>query len=123
MPSRAALARHPLAIAGAVITTVTAVVFIVLAVAVLMGLFENPYAGLVVFIGLPAVFVLGLLLIPAGMWLQQRKLRRHPEAPQDWPVMDFRLPAVRRATLLVVALTAVNLAILLLAGYGALHSM
>ena len=37
--------------------------------------------------------------------------------------MDFRLPAVRRATLLVVALTAVNLAILLLAGYGALHSM
>jgi len=123
MPSRAALARHPLAIAGAVITTVTAVVFIVLAVAVVMGLFENPYAGLVVFIGLPAVFVLGLLLIPAGMWLQQRKLRRHPEAPQDWPVMDFRLPAVRRATLLVAALTAVNLAILLLAGYGALHSM
>ncbi len=59
MPSRAALARHPLAIAGAVITTVTAVVFIVLAIAVVMGLFENPYAGLVVFIGLPAIFVLG----------------------------------------------------------------
>ena len=123
MSSRAALARHPLAIAGVVITTVSAVVFIALTVAVVMGLLKNPYAGLVVFIGLPAVFVFGLLLIPAGMLLQRRKLRLHPDADQDWPVLDFRRPAVRRTTLLIAALTTVNLVILLLAGYGTLHSM
>ena len=123
MTSRAVLARHPLAIAGAVITTVTAVVFIALVIAVAMGLLDNPYAGLVVFVALPAVFVLGLLLIPWGMWLQRRKLLKNPSADVEWPILDFRRPAVRRTTLLIAALTAVNLVILLLAGYGSLHWM
>jgi len=123
VPSRAALVRHPLAIAGVVITTVTAVVFIALAIAEAIGLFENTYAGLVIFVALPALFVVGLLLIPAGMWLQRRELRLHPDAAQDWPVLDFRLPAVRRTTLIIGALTAVNIVIVLLAGYGSLHWM
>ena len=123
MPSRAALVRHPVAIAGAILTTVSAVVFIALTIAVLAGMFANPYAGLVVFVALPAAFLSGLLLIPLGMWLQRRKLARNPQAATDWPVMDFRLPEVRRAALIVVALTAANLVILLLAGYGSLHWM
>ena len=122
MPSRAALARHPLAIAGAVITTVSAVVFITLVIGIVMGFLNNPYAGLIVFVALPALFVVGLLLIPLGMWLQRRKLLKHPEAG-DWGVLDFRKQTVRRATLIVIALTAVNLSILLLAGYGTLHWM
>ena len=70
--TREALARHPLAIAGALITTAAAVVFIALVIAMFAGLFDNPYAGLVVFVAIPAVFVLGLLLIPLGMWLEGR---------------------------------------------------
>ena len=66
MPIRSALARHPLALVGGVITTVTAVVFIALAIAEAIGLFENTYAGLVIFVVLPAIFLLGLLLIPPG---------------------------------------------------------
>ena len=123
MTSRAALARHPLAIAGVLITTVTAVVFLALVIAVVLGLLNNPYAGLVVFVALPAIFVVGLLLIPLGMRLQRKKLLRDPGAVDEWPVLDFRLPAVRRTTLVIAALTAVNLVILLLAGYGTLHWM
>jgi nitrate/TMAO reductase-like tetraheme cytochrome c subunit len=123
VPSRSALVRHPLAIAGVVITTVSAVLFIALAIAAVAGLLHNnPYAGLVVFVALPAFFVLGLLLIPWGIRLQRRKLLKDPTAG-DWPVLDFRLQAVRRVTLLVIALTAVNLLLLLLAGYGTLHWM
>jgi NapC/NirT cytochrome c family, N-terminal region len=118
-----ALVRHPLAIAGAVIATASAAVFIALVIAVFAGLFENPYAGLVIFLAIPAVFVLGLLLIPAGMWLERRKLERDPNASAEWPVVDFRQPIVRRRTLMFVALTAVNVIIILLAGYGGLHSM
>ena len=118
-----ALARHPLAIAGALITTTSAVVFIALVIAMFAGLLDNPYAGLVVFVALPAVFVTGLLLIPAGLWLQQRKLQRHPEAAADWPVFDFRQPVVRRRALIFTALTAVNIIIILVAGYGSLHWM
>jgi hypothetical protein len=121
---RETLARHPLAIIGALITTASAVVFIALVIAMLAGLLTNPYAGLVVFVAVPGAFVAGLLLIPAGMWLQQRKLRRHPDAvAEDWPVLDFRRRSVRRTALLMVALTGVNTVILLLAGYGSLHWM
>jgi hypothetical protein len=72
------LGRHPLAIAGALITTASTVVFIALVIAEFTGLLDNPYAGLVVFIAVPAVFAFGLVLIPLGMWLQQRKLQRDP---------------------------------------------
>ena len=113
------LARHPLAIAGAVVTTASAVVFVTLVIAMLAGMFSNPYAGLVVFIGIPAVFAVGLLLIPAGMSLERRKLLRDPSASSEWPVIDFRRADVRRTTLLIAGLTGVNIVIILLAGYGA----
>ena len=85
---------------------------------------NNPYAGLVVFIATPRrVFVMGLLLIPAGMWLQSKKLALHPEATADWPVIDLRQRHVRRTALVVTILTAINVVIILLAGYGSLHAM
>ncbi len=123
MASRAALSRHPLAVAGALLTTVSAVVFIALVIAVAFGLFEHPYAGLVVFVVIPALFVLGLLLIPLGMWLEARRLQHHPEATRDWPVVDLRTPATRRTVLAVIALTAVNIVIVALAAKGAVHWM
>ena len=122
MPS-GTLVRHPIALAGVVLTTASAVGFIALLIALLLGLFNNPYASLVVFVGLPALFVLGLLLIPFGMWLEHRRLVRQPAATREWFVLDFGSPATRRRVLMVVALTAVNIVIVLVAGYGALHSM
>ena len=117
------LLRHPLAIAGALVTAISAVVFIALVGAALMGVFDNPYAGLVIFVAIPAVLVLGLLLIPLGMWLQRRKLARHPETVDDWPIWDFRSPRVRRAALVLIAFTALSAAISLVAGYSTLHWM
>ena len=49
-----------------------------------------PYAGLVVFIVVPALLVLGLLLIPLGMWLERRKRIRDPQAPSR--LAGLRLP-------------------------------
>jgi hypothetical protein len=121
------LLRHPLAIAGALIATGATVLFIVLIVAALAGLFRNPYAGLLVFVALPAALVFGLLLIPIGVRLDRRALRRaqqrDPDAVLEWPVIDLRRPRVRRTWLVITALTAVNLGVLLLAGYGAMHWM
>ena len=124
MPSREELARSPLAIVGAVITTVSAVVFLTLLLAALAGMFENPYAGLVVFVLIPAFFVFGLLLMPLGLWLHRRKVRLNPAGETEgWPVVDFRVARVRQVTLSIIALTAVNILIVLLAGYGSLHWM
>ena len=64
-----------------------------------------------------------MLLTFAGMRLQRRKIQRDPASVEDWPVLDFRLQAVRRRPCCITALAAVNLVILLLAGYTTLHSM
>ena len=114
---------HPLAIAGVVVTTASAVVFITLVIAILAGLLNDPYAGLVVFVAIPAAFLLGLLLIPIGIALRRRRLARDPNAVFEWPVVDFRRAGIRRTALLVAALTAVNAVVVLLAGYGGLRWM
>ena len=115
--------RHPVAISGVVITTVSAVAFLTLVAADLLGLFTNPYAGLVIFVVVPALFVLGLLLIPLGIWLQRRAIRRDPLKPVDWPVIDLRQSRVRATVIGVVAMTVVNATIVLLAAQGSLHYM
>jgi hypothetical protein len=121
---RGALLRHPVAMIGVVMTTASAVVFIALFIAMLLGMLVNPYAGLVVFVAIPGAFVAGLLLIPYGMWLQRRKLVRYPSvAAEEWPVLDFRRADVRRTALLLIALSGVNIVVILLAGYGTLHWM
>ena len=88
------------------------------------GCSTNPYAGLVVFVAIPALFVLGLLLIPLGMRLQRRRLRarsRRGRANGRSSISVARRCAGRRS--LITALTAVNVVIVLLAGYGSLHWM
>jgi hypothetical protein len=121
--SRTRLIRHPLAIAGALLTTVSAVIFITFVAAVAAGLLQNPYTGLLVFVVVPAVFGLGLLLIPIGMWLEWRRVRHDVTAIRDWPVIDFRKPKARRWTVAVLALTAVNVILLSMAANGAVHWM
>ena len=123
MSSRTRLIRHPVAIAGALLTTVSAAIFVTFVAAVVAGLLENPYTGLLVFVVVPALFAAGLLLIPFGMWLEWRRVRHDAAAIREWPVIDFRKPKARRWTIAVVALTAVNLIILSIAANGAVHWM
>ena len=123
MTDRGPLLRHPAVNDGVVITTAAFVGIVAMTLATVFGLFNNPYAGLVVFVALPALFVFGLLLIPVGISRQRRALLRDPMAVPDWPVVDLRKQWVRRTALVVVVLTAVNVVVVLLAGYGTLHWM
>ena len=122
LSDRASL-RHPVTLAGVVITTLSAVAFLTLLAADLLGMFANPYAGLLIFIAVPALFVFGLLFIPLGIWLQRRRLRRDPSASADWPVIDLRVPRVRTIVMGITALTIVNATLILLAAQGSLHYM
>ena len=119
---RALLLRHPLALTGIGLATGAAVVFITLTIAKVVGLLPNPYAGLVIFVGIPAVFLVGLLLIPWGVTLQRRAIARG-EKSLEWPVIDFGKSHTRRVALIIASLTAVNVVIFLLAGYGTLRWM
>ena len=87
------LIRSPVSVTGMVLTTISAVLFLVVFLADLFGLHSNPYIGLVFFVVLPGVFVLGLLLIPLGAWLERQR-RRAGKAPSEvaWPQIDLNDP-------------------------------
>jgi hypothetical protein len=107
--------RHPIARIGVGLTTACALLFFFLLVIQALGFLDNPYSGILVFIFIPALFVLGLLLIPIGQWLDRR---RGVAAPAAWPRLDLNDPAIRRSVLLVVVATVANLAIVSVASYG-----
>ncbi len=51
---------------------------------------DNSYLGLIIYIALPAVLILGLILIPVGMWrktLIEKRAGKRDE--KEWPVIDF----------------------------------
>ena len=122
MTRLAALVRHPLSLAGAAIATASGIAFLVFTGASLAGLVDNPYGGIVVFVVLPLLLVVGLLLIPAGIWLARRR-RDRGWSGDDWPVLDLAIPRVRRTTLLIAALTIVNVVIVMLGTIGGIHAM
>jgi nitrate/TMAO reductase-like tetraheme cytochrome c subunit len=101
-----------------------AALFLVLLLIDFLGFLHNPYLGLLLFVAIPAGFVLGLLLIPIGLYLDRRRRRTTPgEPPADWPVLDLRIARHRTIIAVGVVLTCVNLMMLSVASYGAVHYM
>ncbi len=116
------LVRNPWSILGAWLTTLAAFAFIGFIVLEWFGLLVSPYAGLLGFVAIPAVFLLGLVIIPIGIWNESR--RRHGGAAAwQWPLLDFGHRRTRRVMLAVVGLTLVNVVIVSVAGVGAVHYM
>src|SRR5580704_19296594 len=100
------LIRSPISVAGMVLTTVSAVLFLVVFPADVLGLHTNPYIGIVFFLVLPGVFVIGLLLIPLGAWVERRRRAAgKPPSPVRWPQMDLNDPARRTTAIIVFGLT------------------
>jgi NapC/NirT cytochrome c family, N-terminal region len=118
------LGQNPVTLTGAVITTSTALTTI--------GFWfydiflpgpPHPYIGLLVYLILPGIFILGLLLIPLGIWLRRRKLRRSGQLPQSFPAIDLHLPVVRRTLEYVAVATVLNLLIIGTASYRGVEYM
>jgi NapC/NirT cytochrome c family, N-terminal region len=118
------LGQNAVTLTGAVITTSTALTII--------GFWfydiflpgpPHPYVGLLVYLILPGIFVLGLLLIPIGIWIRRRSLRGSGTLPQVFPAIDLHLPVVRRTLEYVLVATALNLLIVGTASYRGVEYM
>jgi len=83
----------------------------------------HPYISLLVFLILPGIFVLGLLLIPIGIWLRRRSLRWSGTLPEVYPAIDLGLPVVRRSLEWVGLATVLNLLIVGTASYRGVEYM
>jgi hypothetical protein len=107
-----------------VLTTISAVLFVVVFLADLLGVHTNPYIGILFFLVLPAVFIVGLILIPLGAWIERRR-RAAGKAPTtvQWPRIDLNDPTQRRTAVIVFALTMANIVIVSLAAYRGVEYM
>ena len=116
------LARNPLSLFGVWLTTISAFAFIAYYVVESLGFLGSPYSGLFGFVFVPAVFVVGLVLIPVGVWREARR-RHHGEQPWRWPTIELGSSRTRQVVMAVTVLTLVNLVIVTVAGFGAVHYM
>ncbi len=72
----------------------------------------NPYVGILLFLLLPGIFVVGLTMIPAGMYFRRKKLRKAGTLPDEYPKVDLATPSVRNAVFMVGIATALNIVLM-----------
>lgn len=105
-PAWFVLTRHWLSLAGMALVVTSWILFLFIVPHEVRGRADNPYLGIILFAVLPLVFFLGLALIPIGVYLSKREIRRHlAEAPFD------RRAALRRLALFFGITTALNVAV------------
>lgn len=107
---------------GAMVALIS--LFMILFLFVVTAVFgaQAAYLGLVVFILLPSVMIMGLLLIPIGMYLKVRREHRGVGRPEPgWPRIDLNEPHHRHAAFIFVIGTAVLLFVSAVGSYEAFH--
>lgn len=122
MRSFVAFIRSPLSLIGAAITTVSAILFLTLFALEQLGFHGGAYLGILAFLIIPVVFLIGLVLIPIGMWRQARRVAAGVAAPSA-PIIDFNRPRTRRLALVIVGLSVVNIVIIATATYKGVELM
>src|SRR5271156_5695859 len=107
------MGQNPVSLTGAVITTSTALTIIAFwFYEIFLPGPPHPYIGILVFLTLPAIFVLGLLLIPLGIWIKRRGVFGCGYLPVFFPFVDLPLPVVRRTLEWLVVAIRINLLII-----------
>ena len=109
---------NPICLAGGALTTASGVTMIGHWVVELFGRhYENPYLGIIFILILPALFVLGLLMIPVGLFHRRRMLKAEGKIPTEYPKIDLNDRIFRRGIDIVLIATIVNLLIVSVASY------
>lgn len=115
--------RHPLALVGVAATILAAILFVILFLLEFLGFLTSPYIGLLLLVAIPIGAGAGLLMILIGVWLDRRRQRRTPDVPAEWPVIDLRTSRHRKFLVIAIAIVSLNLVVLTMGSYGAVHYM
>src|SRR5579863_3744281 len=100
------LTQHWLSLLGVALVATALISWLFVLPQQIRGHAENPYAGIVVFLVLPAIFFAGLLLIPVGVYLSKCQIR----SGLDEETFD-RKTALRRIAWFFGATTLLNILI------------
>lgn len=109
---------NPISLAGGAITSAAGVTMIGYWLVEMFGRpNDNPYLGIIFFLILPALFVLGLLLIPIGVFVRRKKLQQAGQIPSEFPRIDLNDRIFRHGLDIVLVATIVNLLVVSMASY------
>ena len=119
------LAHNPISQIGIALTTASALTLIGFWVIDVFGHggSANPYVGIIFDLCLPALFLLGLILIPIGMWWRNRRLKATGQVPSEYPKIDLGNPVFRRSLSFVALATFINFVIVGAASYRGVAQM
>jgi hypothetical protein len=121
-----ALIQNPISLAGTAIAASTLTLIVALFVVQAMGFEGGPYLGILTFLVLPMIFVLGLLLIPVGILRQRRhaaKMATDGNGPPLFPVIDLNHQVTRKSVIVFLVLTMVNIVVIAGATYKGVEVM
>ena len=119
----ASLVRNTISLIGTALATASLTLFITLFIIQAIGLEGGAYLGILTFILLPLLFVIGLILIPIGIH-RENKLRAAEEGHEaHFPVLDLNSEKVRKGAIVFVALTLFNIVVLAAATFEAVEFM
>jgi hypothetical protein len=104
------LSSNPISLTGVVLTTVGAVSWFFLLPPLLHGTSQNPYLGLLWLVML-SIFILGLLLVPLGIYLRRLRLRKEQASEPAFPPLTLNSPELRKLLIFVLATTFANVVI------------
>jgi len=109
---------NPISLAGGAITSASGATMIGYWLVQIVGRPNaNPYLGIIFFLLLPALFIVGLLLIPIGVFLRHKKLQKAGQIPVEFPKVDLNDRMFRHGLDIVLVATIVNLLVVAIATY------
>ncbi len=106
---------------GTAIAALSLILFIFLfALHSIVGTSEVPYAGLIIFVFVPMIFLFGMVLIPIGMLLEWRLWRtKGRRSLPRFPIIDLNNPRDRNATFIFVVGAILLILLVSVSGYKA----
>lgn len=123
-PLVAHLSRDRFSLTGAALTTSAAICIVLLSfVGATQGFHGKPYVGILLFGLLPAAFVLGLLMIPVGIWRHRHRIHAGVAPMDELDSLNPNSPVVQRSIIIFILLTIANLTILGGVSYGGFQYM
>ena len=119
------ITRNAISLIGTAIAVASLVLMASLFVMERLGFEGGPYIGILTYLILPAIFVIGLILIPIGALIWRRRVQGMPEGADVpvLPVFDLNNAKTRKWLLIFTGATMFNIIILASATYKGVHVM
>jgi nitrate/TMAO reductase-like tetraheme cytochrome c subunit len=116
-------ARNWISISGAALALISLITILFLFFVSMVFDAGSSYLGIFIWIVMPVFLIIGLILIPVGMWFEHKRRLRKGEKDKElkWPVIDFNTQGVRNASLIFGIGTLVFLLLTGLGTYEAFH--